>query len=192
MPFENTPKTEIPKLPGPMNWHAHYEAILNWVLLNPHRNDSEGARELGFTHAWFSLVLNSDMFQERLRERARDMGIELGVAAQGIYGKMLHAANLAMDETIRKLETKSASESFVSGTRDTLLGKLGFDKQSQSPARAQNSTTVHVHANSLREARTILDSLGSTVEDITPNPVREEVILASTASEGQTETEAQT
>lgn len=167
MPFDNTPQTTIPKLPGPVAWHPHYEAVLNWVLLNPHRNDAEGAKELGFTHTWFSIIINSDIFQEKLRERATEMGVALAPFAQGIYGKMLHAADLAMDETIRKLEAKTGSETFISNTRDALLDRL-FDKQSQSPARDGSSAVkhVHVHASSLREARHLLDTLGS-VEDAT-------------------------
>lgn len=151
----------IPRAFGPANWHPHYEAVLNWVMLNPHRNDSEGAKELGFTPAWFSLIINSDTFKDRLREEARARGIEMGIAGSGIYGKMIHAADLAMDETIRRLETHVASDTFVSDARNNILAKLGYSKEAppESPKNVTNILSVNVA--SLREARALLDKKGT-------------------------------
>ena len=148
----------IPKRPGPANWHPHYEAVLNWVLANPHVNDSVGAAALGLTHPWFSMIINSDTFQERLQERARELGLEIGI--RGIYQKMAYAANLALDETIKKFQAGTASETFVAGARNELLTKLGYSKEIKNESAP--SQHVHYHAESLREARELLNRVGKS------------------------------
>lgn len=161
----NVPQTAIPRTAhGPKKFHPHYYAVLDWVLVNPHRNDSEGASELGLSPSWFSMIINSDTFQAQLAERARELGVEVGV--RGIYGKMLRAADLAMDETVKKLEEGTASEAFVSSTRDNLLKTLGYTKEAAPQASVKNE--FHLHAKSLHEARALLDMVGGKVVDVTP------------------------
>jgi hypothetical protein len=154
----------VPRTAGPKRFHPHYYAVLDWVLTNPHRNDSEGAKELNLTPSWFSMIINSDMFQAQLAERARELGVELGV--RGIHGQMVHAASLAMQKTIELLESGDPSESFVSGTRDSLLAKLGYTKETHQPGTAKYEFNLNVAT--VQEARDALNKIGN-VTDVTPN-----------------------
>ena len=47
----------------------HHEQILTWLILNPDKTQGECAAHFGVTETWLSIIINSDVFQSRWRER---------------------------------------------------------------------------------------------------------------------------
>ncbi len=46
-----------------------HEAIIDWMLLNPDKKQSECAKALNYTEAWLSSVVNSDLFKYHYAQR---------------------------------------------------------------------------------------------------------------------------
>ena len=122
---DQTPPMEssIPRHSIPGKWHPHYEMVLNALIVDPFITQRKLAEELCITPAWLSQIVNSDMFRERLRERRAEIN---SAVANGIAGKIVYAADLALDRTIERLENNRASENFEGSTRDSMLSRLGY------------------------------------------------------------------
>jgi len=127
--------------------HRH-DYILDWLICNPHRSQRECARELGYTEAWLSQIINSDLFQAEYKKKCRERGL---VAVHSIANQMTSAASLALERSIEILSNGTASERFIGDTRDSLLDRLGFGKtQDDEPDRHLH---IHVDAAEVERAR---------------------------------------
>lgn len=104
--------------------HRH-EAILNWLLLNPHRSLRECADELGFTQAWLSSVIHSDIFQAKLKERQESVFLAV---AQDIPRKLRGLADVAIEKVTRIIES-SEDPDLVVDVFDKTLNRLGYAPQ---------------------------------------------------------------
>ena len=117
------PGNAIPKKSVPGKWHPQYEIVLDALIVDPYANQRELSERLALSKAWLCQIINSDMFKERLRERRAEIN---SAVANGIAGKIVYAADLALDRTIDRLENNKASEAFEGSTRDSMLSRLGY------------------------------------------------------------------
>jgi hypothetical protein len=127
-----------------------HEYMALWLLANPHRHQSELAAEIGYTEAWISTVIHSDMFQAAYRELC---GTYQEVAVEGIGEKVNAAAMEALGAMREKIRNKACSEAFLLGATKTLLGAIGYG----APQVAQ-STSQHMHQHLHVSREDILES----------------------------------
>lgn len=126
--------------------HRH-EQIINWLITHPSEPLSECAREFGYTQAWLSQVIHSDMFQAAYQDRCREAGI---TAIHTITSRLNVAAALALDKTIERLEGDVASERMISDTLRQTLPALGYGVKKDSP---EGHLHLHLTAEDLTRAR---------------------------------------
>jgi hypothetical protein len=127
-----------------------HEAILDWLILNPDKSQGDCALELGYTEAWLSTVINSDLFQARLRmlqQEKREHGIFT------ITEKLAGLADLAIQKTTRSVEA-SADPAFVLSAAEVALRRLGYGAKAPVPVSPTtiNNTMIVATENGLREA----------------------------------------
>lgn len=101
--------------------HVH-EAIMNWMLVNPDKSLKQCAAEFGYTQAWLSTMIHSNLFQARLKEKQEQ--VFSGVATN-INEKLVAGANMGMEKLVEHLE-KSEDPKFIKETTTMMLDKLGF------------------------------------------------------------------
>jgi len=117
-----------------------HEAIINWMLTNPHRPLKDCAEELGYTQAWLSTIIHSDMFQEAYQVRCRDAGL---TAIHTMRNRVTGVAALALGKLEDRLEREGKnepSENFLVNTTKTLLAAAGF-----SAGDGNASQHLHLH-----------------------------------------------
>ena len=120
------PPVRIPRKKGePMEFKLYYEHILNVLVYSPATTQKELAKEVGVTPAWLSMVINSNVFQERWVERQEEVKNAL---AYGIVGKMVQAADLSMEQTLKVLEKDGVDKQVLAATRDSMLDRIGYPK----------------------------------------------------------------
>jgi phosphate starvation-inducible protein PhoH len=127
-----------------------HEAILDWLILNPNKSQGDCARELGYTEAWLSVVINSDLFQARLRmlqQEKREHGIFT------IAEKLAGLADMAIERTIKHVEV-SVDPAFVLSAAEVALKRLGYGAKAPVPTvpTTVNNTMIVATQDGLREA----------------------------------------
>ena len=101
--------------------HRH-QAVLTWMLANPDRKLSECATELGYTRAWISCIVHSDVFQSAL---ARHQEQIMEGTVLSLNEKLTGIAHEAADQLMEQLE-HTAEPKFLLETMDKTLSKLGY------------------------------------------------------------------
>ena len=118
----------------------HHDAIAEWLVANPDKTQGACAAEFGYTEAWMSMIVNSDMFQvlyQAICEERKQLAVHT------ISAKMNNATALALDRTIEMLEPgKAVSERFLLDTQNSLLDRLGFSGKAE---RVELHEHRHVH-----------------------------------------------
>ena len=148
-----------------------HEALILWMLENPHRPLRDCAEYFGYTQAWLSTVIHSDAFQEQLRKRQQEFAILTGV---DIRNKLMTATNIAIDGLTKHLE-KTEDPEFLLDATDKLLHRMGYaPASSRNPAgQVINQTTnvqnnITVSSSDLADARDLLSRnagrIGSNTE----------------------------
>lgn len=125
--------------PQLMRLSVSHEAIINWLLLNPGKNQMKYCAEhFGYTRAWLSSIVHSDAFQAKLRDRQEqlfgDMMPSLAEQATGV-------AQVALEQLGEKLEKEEMPAKFLLDTTDRLLGRLGYSPSSPAPGTVINNNT---------------------------------------------------
>lgn len=168
MPTVLQDRSHLPQLRA-MN-HRH-EGLLSWLILNPHRPLYECARELGYSPTWVSMVVHSDMFQALYREECQKRN---QLAVHTITNKLSGLTVLALDKSIEKIESGSATERFLGETTKNALAALGYGAKSEAQG-TQKHLHVHVDGNALVEARERAAQLhrGSSRSSVIELPVTE-------------------
>lgn len=100
--------------------HMHV-AILDYMVANPKVKKGDVAKEFGVTGTWLSIVINSNAFQEMLRQRQNEF---FGEVVVPIREKMLGIVDATLDRLAGKVELMETREALE--TADTLLHRLGF------------------------------------------------------------------
>lgn len=135
-----------------MRLNHRHEQIINWMIVNPHRNLGECAKHFNYTPGWLSQVVHSDIFQARYRQRAAEVG---SVAVHTIANKLNGVAALALEKAEERLRAGIASERFLGETMASTLKMLGYGAPSPLQPLTSNEVHnhVHLHAEDIREAR---------------------------------------
>jgi hypothetical protein len=106
-----------------------HEALINWMIANPERKLRDCAAYFGYTQAWLSCIIHSDIFQAKLAERQNEV---FTLVAQDIPDKLRGCADIALEKLAIKLE-ETEDAKYVLDAADKLLSKMGY-----GPATARN------------------------------------------------------
>lgn len=138
--------------------HKH-EAILNWMLLNPEQPLYRCAQEFGVTQAWLSVVINSDLFQQRLAERQD--GVFEGTVLT-LRQKLAGVAECAVERLGEKV-SQSNDPAFLLQAADKTLKALGYggggNATSQGNVSATQNNFFFVDKGTLGEARKRMEEM---------------------------------
>lgn len=127
---------------GEMSYRHH--AIIDQMLANPHLSKGEIAERLGFTQAYFSQVINTDLFRAEYERRLREYqgDVQFSIAAR--LNDQAHAAMDVIDQELRRTrideetgeEVLAADPRFALDAQHKVLQAMGFvDKK--TPAGVQ-------------------------------------------------------
>ena len=152
----------------------HHEQILTWLILNPDKTQGDCAAHFGVTEPWLSVIINSDVFQNRWRER-RDFMAEH--ADKNIMGLMREAATKGLAKLVDKIDSSADPEFLLSAT-DKILNRMGFGPKSGGTVVNVNPTSIQVTAADIQAGRAMIESTGQAfltkVEEpqkLLPNPM---------------------
>lgn len=149
--------------------HRH-EMIINWLILNPDRPLSACAAHFGYTQAWLSQIIHSDIFQAKLRQRQERIFDH--VAAE-IPEKLNALGHAAIDKLGRVLD-ETADPKLVLDTFDKVLHRLGYAPKT---AKSDAPVTINQQANVYVVDPSTLALARQSIVDRSLNPT--EVIDAS-------------
>lgn len=118
--------------------HTH-EAIMNWMLVNPEQPLRMCAAHFGYSQAWLSSLIHSDLFQARLKEKQDAI---MSNIAGDITSKLKVTADLALDRINTQLEI-SSDPRFNLEAAKLALTHLGFGaKNLAAPGAIGNAQNV--------------------------------------------------
>ena len=139
--------------------HRH-DAVLTWLIANPHRSLKECAQALNYTPEWVRILVNTAIFQTHYRKRCE--AVE-AIAAHDFDNRIRGIAALAMEKTEERLSStrvdpvtgeqiSEVSDRFLTDVTKNVLAALGYLGGNREP---DTSTNFHIHVNEddLREAR---------------------------------------
>ena len=158
--------------------HRH-DAIILWLLSNPDRTLGDCAEYFGYTQAWLSRIIHSDMFQAAYRAKAEELG---EATVHTIKDKLTRLAAVTLDKSIERVEHGEVTERFLGETMKTTLAAMGYGAQAPTVDARSQSVHVHIDAERIVEARerAAAARAGSTAlkESGSPLPTLPEVIEA--------------
>ena len=128
--------------------HRH-DAIVEWLVMNPHRTQGECAKELNYTEPWLSQLIATDMFKAKYQELCLERGMP---QIHSLGAKMSRAAHMALDKVIDDLENQRLDGAAALETSASMLDRLGYSAKGsqQGPTQIQN---VFLTADDLVAAR---------------------------------------
>lgn len=124
-----------------------HETIMNLMVAEPTLKMSDIARQLGVTPAWLSVIIHSDIFQARLREKQEGIWSRAG---QSITEKLETLAHLSLDKMIDEVETCPR----IDEVRE--IAKAALDRLGHSPGRASPGGNTYVQNNFVGVSREVL------------------------------------
>lgn len=159
--------------------HRH-EAVLRWIFANPERKLRECAEELGYTQAWVSCIVHSDVFQARLSELRGQFD---DGALLSLNEKVSGIAHLAADKLLDQMEHME-DPVFLRDTMDKTLSKLGYgtpkkgDTNVFMPGSQQQNNTVdkEVLEQALARRSQSISSNDGDVVEAPPSPPLEALL----------------
>lgn len=136
-----------------------HEALILWLIENPHRSLRDCSEYFGYTQAWLSTIIHSDAFQAQLRRRQDQCA---AMVMQDIPSKLRGASDIALEKLTMQLE-KTEDAKFLLDATDKLLHRMGYAPAStRNPGgnqinNVQNNTIV-VSGDDLAAARSMLQA----------------------------------
>lgn len=147
-----------------------HEAMMDWMLLNPGATLAQMGAYFGYSPAWLSQVINSDLFQALYREKRGEIDARV---AMDIPAKMRGLASVALDKLVTHVE-KSEQPEFLLETADKVLHRLGY-APSKGPSVSASGPTTNIQQNvyiadssALAAAREKMAQLGASVMPALP------------------------
>lgn len=138
-----------------------------WVLLNPHKTQREIAKDLGYTEAWVSTLMATDMFKEKMKELQETYH---ATAFIDVRSKTEAAANMALDRLIHVLENDRENKltpTYILEATNKLLER--FDKIQQAGQGApQQAGGVTVNIGVAAEIQQALQSVNAARAQLPP------------------------
>ena len=101
--------------------HTH-EAMMDWMLQNPHLGLREMSAFFGYSMAWLSVVINSDAFQHKYAERRTELN---GVVGASIAERLNAVAEIGLEKLANVLEKTEDARVIVDAT-DKILHRMGY------------------------------------------------------------------
>lgn len=83
-----------------------HDAIIDMIVAEPQISQNEIASRFGYSAAWVSIIVNSDAFQARLKERKEDLVDPLIRAT--VEDRLTAVANKAMEKLMERLSSNAA------------------------------------------------------------------------------------
>lgn len=133
----------IPKKPEIAKVRYTHDAIIDEILTNPAISQGELAKMFGFTQAWMSIMINSDAFQERMRERKCELVDPRLVAT--LEDRLNGVARSALDALLEKLEQHTNKTLPMKTMELIATAKLGVGDRAnrmQAPVQQNNLYVV--------------------------------------------------
>lgn len=142
-----------------------HEAILEYMIANPEKPQNDVAAYFDVTPAWLSMIINSDLFQERLAGVIQQ-GHEVGIFS--VKEKMAATASMALDRLMDRIPLETDVGELTKAANVTLKG-LGYGnpKVPELPAGGIHQTNVYVASPELlQKAKDTMQA----VHGIVPSP----------------------
>lgn len=130
-----------------------HQALLNWMLANPHRQLREAAIELNYGRQYIHILVHNDLFQQAYKEACKEQGKEAVFVGAQITEKLTSLAHRSLDEVDRRLEENELESRELLTAAKLSLTALGYINPKGY------STDMHVHShlqvdvNIINEAR---------------------------------------
>ena len=136
---------EIPaKKPEIAKVRYTHDAIIDEILTNPAISQGELAKMFGFTQAWMSIMINSDAFQERMRERKCELVDPRLVAT--LEDRLNGVARSALDALLEKLEQHTNKTLPMKTMELIATAKLGVGDRANRMAAPVQQNNLYVVA----------------------------------------------
>lgn len=140
-----------------------HEALILWLIENPHKMQRDAALYFEVTEGWLSKVMHSDAFQLMYRQRQDEVA---SIVMNSIPAKLNAATSIALDKLTDKLE-KTENGEFILDSAEALLKASGYAPAGQrTPAPAsvgnQQNNTFIISGDGLAKARKLMQ--GQTKE----------------------------
>lgn len=129
--------------------HRH-DMIMNWLIANPEKKLRDCAEYFNLSQSWLSIVIHSDVFQAKFRERQEAV---FGAVAASIPEKLKGLADLVSTQLADALE-KNHDKEFTLDAFDKIMHRAGYAPQSQKVV-AQN--TLNVQQNNFIANKELLE-----------------------------------
>ena len=141
-----------------------HDAVIDEILMRPEVSQNELARMFGFSVGWMSICINSDAFQNRLKERKAEL---TDPAIRATINERLDAvAKVALDKILDRLDNPAAN---IKNADLIQMAKLGVgDKNTRAVAApTQNLDVVQLPA----QAPTAEAWVANSSRALTPRPL---------------------
>jgi len=145
------------------NVGIQHDAIMDFLIANPTMKKSEVAMHLGVSAPWLSVIIHSDVFQAKLREKSEET---FNAVVIPLRDQLLGVARVGVEKLGEALENASAisDKDFIADTTDSILKNLGYSPRSAAPT-TQSATQVNVtvvDSTVLAEAREKMRAIPSS------------------------------
>jgi hypothetical protein len=101
-----------------------YEAIIDYMLTNPHMKQQEIALMIGCTGPWLSQIINSNGFQARYQIRRLELGKD---QERSITARIFEMADKAADRVLSELDKgEECDANFALDASSRALRAIGF------------------------------------------------------------------
>lgn len=147
----------------------NHEMMINWLIANPDRPHNDAAREFGVTPTWFSIVVNSDAFKAKLKERQDQLYDKLST---GVVTRLKAVSEVSL-EKLGDMVHDSMDPNFILESTEMLLKAqgMGGQKSGGAPSGASSFSQQNnyifpvVDKDNLAEARArIMKPTGTEIE----------------------------
>lgn len=132
--------------------NTRHDAIMLWLLSNPHRNVKECAVELSYGRAYVYQVIGTDVFQAKYQALCKEQGVEAAHAGQGIRDRLERVAHVSLSQLETQAELGMLSPKELVGACRMSLSGLGYGSPSATITTSP-TTNVFVGSDVLQAAR---------------------------------------
>lgn len=138
-----------------------HDAMIDMIVENPAISQNEIAAKFGYSAAWVSIIVNSDAFQARLKERREDL-VDPQLRAT-VKDRLQAVANKAMERLMERLATNApfSNKELIEAAGMATKG-LGFGAPQVPTGPTQNLYIVPAPAVPATSAQWAAMARGST------------------------------
>lgn len=152
-----------------------HEAFADYMLINPGCRLREMAGHFGYTVAWISTVLNTDMFRAYMAERRSEIN---AAVAEDLPSKLRAAAHLATERIMEVLEKTEDADTIVD-CFDKVLHRYGYAPNAKGGAQQPaGQTLVGVQNNVFYLTKEELGNARGKLIEAHSNKTEELVVLS--------------